>query len=108
MRSVSSSLRESKKLVNKLDRRLKFAVAENQKIQAEKQRIEAEKQTIENRSKLERRQHKMREQKIKKELFGTKRLLADAQRRLEKFRVESDWKEPEHVSLNRGDSRVGF
>ena len=50
MRSVSSSLRESKKRVNKLDRRLKFAVAENQKIQAEKQRIEAEKQTIENRN----------------------------------------------------------
>ena len=92
MRSVSSSLRESKKRENKLERRLKFE--------------QAEKQKIENRMKLERRQHKMREQKLEQELMQTKRLLAKAERRLEKFRTESDWKEPENEDLNRADDRA--
>ena len=48
---------------------------------------------------LERRQHKMREDVLDKKLMETKRLLAKAERSLETFRAESDWKEPDHLGI---------
>ena len=68
---------------------------------------ETEKQRLQNRMHLEHRQHKMREEVLEKKLMETKRLLAKAERSLEKFRAESpDWKEPDHLDLNRADSRA--
>ena len=67
---------------------------------------EAEKQRLQNRMHLEHRQHKMREEVLEKKLMETKRLLAKAERSLETFRAESDWKEPDHLDLNRTDSRA--